>query len=201
MKKIISIFTLQNVMKVSVCVFILLFALSTSFSSCANNSGKVNDSTLVENQDSIVIEEVENPIKEEPVVKGVELSWSYDVEYWGVFKKMFFLYLDYENGNAKMTCRWKEKGGDHRSQTFNYEGSWKSISVKRGRNYIEAYDIQLEGISWTGDEILNAGERRKLNNKMELYTTEKFDCIFDNWDDFYGGVSGGIIDNVKYVTE
>lgn len=206
MKKIISIFTLQNVMKVSVCVFILLFALSTSFSSCASNTGKGNDSTLVENQDSIVIGVVEEPIKEEPAVKGVELIFNNKESLWidyayRAVREKYTITLDYDTGDAIMHLTIKERDGNQRSQTFHYKGSWKSTSVKRGRNYLEAFDVQVVMTRWEGDDLLG-WKLREDNTEREFYFSEKFDNVYGNWDNFYEGrPTGTKIDNVKYITE
>jgi len=45
-----------------------------------------------------------------------------------------------------------------------YEGSWKSISVKRGNQYLDAYDIECDN----------------KNGHMEIYATVKLDYMFCN---------------------
>ena len=171
----------HNIMKGLGVISLVMCSFSTSISSCGSKSNNANDSTNVMNQDSILFEEA---INDEPVVKGVEFKTkavSHDENVVGLAAEVITntivltTKLNYETGSAEMDILYTSENKNNYGEKVNpirktvkCYGSWKSRSIQRGRNYLEAYEIQVDS------------EDSKFKCHIILYTTENFDYAF--WD-------------------
>lgn len=103
-----------------------------------------------------------------PKVTGIEFTAKNEYQNADFYYTTITAHIDLEDGNAYVKCRSKCVGQYSNEVIYDntevYEGSWKSISVKRGNNYLEAYDIECDS----------------KNGHMEIYTTAKFDYMFCN---------------------
>ena len=66
--------------------------------------------------------------------------------------------------------------------TIKCNGIWKTRSVKRGKNYIEAYEIQLDCED-------NNYKPAVSPYHISIYTTEKFDFAYVGWGEDQDGTA------------
>lgn len=145
--------------------------------SCGSGSQNINGDDVVkdsmENTQSVCEDDVEKTqVKAEdmskPKVTAIEFTAKNEYQNADFYYTTVTAHIDLEDGNAYV--KWHSKCLAQYSKevvsddTTVYEGSWKSISVKRGDNYLYAYDIECDS----------------KYGHIEIYTTERFDYMFCN---------------------
>lgn len=96
------------------------------------------------------------------------------------FYHLYNIKINYDDGSASGICYKQVTPEDSTGKfTVNVDttlcsGIWKSRSVKRGKNYVEAYEIQLDC------EPINGKLKYNIRH-ISIYTTDKFDFAFVGW--------------------
>jgi hypothetical protein len=150
-------YTMKKViLELSVCLF--LFACGNKTQSSISSSDSIQEISLGD------IAEVQNPEAEEDnyLIKISRHEQEFDKNAYEIEIRLL------EDGSVKfqfitITPMDYPDEDKLRRDTINQNGSWKEISVKRGKNYLDAYEI---GIS-----------------SGNLYCTEKFDYLWGIADD------------------
>lgn len=158
----------------------IIFAIATILvCSCSGNkeskseTSEVNvEETLTRNSEDEAVESVED---EPEMLSSFRISTEGEYGYY----KFKAVVTCHDDGTAEMEL-WTKKIAtreeDQTEDTSKGVGSWKSMQVKRGTKYLNAYDVEF-------------------NEDMSLYFTEKFDLLFGLFDDnayynFYEGKTG-----------
>ena len=172
-----------------------MFMLSCgSGSQNRNSDNAVKDSTA--NTQSVCEDDVEETqVKTEelskPKVKAIEFTAKNEYQNADFYYTTITAHIELDAGEAYVKCRSKCVAQYSEEVIYDkttvYEGSWKSISVKRGNNYINAYDIECDN----------------EDGHMEIYTTEKFDYMFCNLfsDDTYWKFHEGQTKYARKITD
>ena len=172
-----------------------MFMLSCgSGSQNRNIDNAVKDST--ENtqsvcEDDVVGTQVKAVELSKPIVKAIEFTAKNEYQNADFYYTTITAHIELEDGEAYVKCHSKCVAQYSEEVIYDnttiYEGSWKSISVKRGNNYINAYDIECDN----------------KDGHMEIYTTEKFDYMFCNLfsDDTYWKFHEGQTKYARKITD
>lgn len=159
-----------------------------------NGDDSVKDST--ENTQSVCEDDVEETqVKAEELsktkLKAIEFTAKNEYQNADFYYTTITAHIELEDGKAYVKCRSKCVAQYSEEVIYDkttvYEGSWKSISVKRGNNYINAFDIECDN----------------EDGHMEIYTTEKFDYMFCNLfsDDTYWKFHEGQTKYARKITD